>query len=200
MGRKLSENTVTGLTEDGKVFYKMNNNRVVLQEDFSKWGSTGGGRPKEWTEEKLMWAAGVLLEWFLSSPDNIWISDFEKETGIDTEFIFPYYPSVNEEAKSESFTELVKKCRTAQEENILKGAWDKPNRTGIAAFWLKNKRGWADKVEHHNTSDTAPFVLNLALLPGNGKTPIEIQPITPDLIDKAPQGLKEPSDTNETPE
>lgn len=206
----LSKNTTTGLTEDGKLMYYTTSNRSFTAEQLSEWGSLGG-RPR-WTEEMYIEAAGLLLSWFQESDDNIFISDFEKRYNINTDYIFPYYQEKHEECENPRFVEIIKKCKQAQEENILKGTWDKPGRTGIAAFWLKNKRGWRDQttVEVQNV---IPFALNFNLLEGQRKTPIQIeheeptavklqppQQVPDPLPDSAPKGNTAPNEAKETPE
>lgn len=122
------------------------------------------GRPIEYTPEIVNGYLDQYLTW-LTIDDNLFMTDFAKEFGIDNELFAdridkPDFPFIARKLK------IAHKIR---EEKIVKLAMQGKHRDAMSIFYLKNRFGYADKIEQSNTSNI-PIQLNINL-PQQGQAP-----------------------------
>lgn len=98
------------------------------------------GRPKEWTDEKIIQVGEEMVDWFNASPDNVFLVQFCAEKGIHTQRISEWTKQIP------SFSDAYNKCMLMQHAKLLQKGMDAKNPL-FSMFALKNHHGYADKKE-----------------------------------------------------
>jgi hypothetical protein len=149
------------------------------------------GRPREWTEERLVALGEGLIEWLNEADENIFLDEYLVKNDLYAELLSQQIDTSNE------FAQLIKKAKKIQESKIAKFAFSGKKNPVFGMFLLKCKHGYSEyntlTVSHLNASPVNVF-LNLPV----GKTPDSIQ--IP-FVEIPPELLPKPKDdTNETQE
>lgn len=170
----------------GKTIHKMNNNRSFTSEQLSKWGSTGG-RPLEWTDERLVALGNELLEWLSTEGEpgeNIFFNEFLVKKGLYKDMIGDLVD------RNKAFAEIIKVAKQIQEFKLAKGGLTGKHRDAMSIFLLKNYHQMADKVESQVTNNNTPVVIQLQL-PEVEPQPkqIEANEILPEALDVGFDGV-----------
>jgi hypothetical protein len=106
-----------------------------------------GGRPLEWTDERIQAEADALLEWMKDDISRLWFKDFAIERG--------HQPNLyGKLAKRHAgFRSSIKKAKAIQESRTFQGALRGELNTILAIFGLKNNHGWRDTQHTENKTD-----------------------------------------------
>ena len=115
------------------------------------------GRPRKWTEEKIMEVGEELWAWF-QVPENLFYNKFLAVRGLHPQRISEF------QSVSSAFAEIIKKCNALQEVKLMEAGMSKEaSRSQMFAIaCLNNKHGWAHKSESKSTNITTVRVEDLA--------------------------------------
>lgn len=136
------------------------------------------GRPRIWTEEKLVELGNKLIDWLIADDNNIHFYKFLHQYDLWEDMIAKY------SEEYEEFSRLIKQAKEIQEHRIVEKGLTGEHQQAMSIFWLKNRgRNWVDKVEHQGTF--LPVNINFGLL-GNTPQPdplsIPYSEVPPNLI------------------
>ena len=115
-----------------------------------------GGRPVEWTDERIQEEADALLEWFGGDPfgAKLWLRDFAIERGYPAENLSRWA------AGHDGFSQALKRAKDIQESRLVQAGLRSQLNPALVIFSLKNHHDWRDKseVEHGGELKTAGTV------------------------------------------
>lgn len=103
-------------------------------------GELPGGRPVEWTEERIDAEADALLEW-IKNKKNIWLKDFALERDYDASCLSRFAKN------NKRFAQAYKKAISNQESLIVKGGLSNSNNVTMSIFVLKCNHKWLEGNE-----------------------------------------------------
>src|SRR5437868_976301 len=114
------------------------------------------GRPREWTDDKIAALAEDLWQWYTEDETRLFYGTWLALRGLHTEHKARF------QRVSEVFRDTCKRIDKMQEERLCNAGIGAGKNPGMAIFVLKNKHGYADKVEtkvestntHAITADT----------------------------------------------
>lgn len=99
-----------------------------------------GGRPLEWTKERIDAEAEAFVEW-MQKPDSIYYKRFAFDRGYSVT-MFDKFMKI-----SERFHEVYKLAREWQEAKLCEGGLTSKYNPGFTKFVMGNTCGWYDKQQ-----------------------------------------------------
>jgi hypothetical protein len=99
-----------------------------------------GGRPIEWTEERIEVKTKALEKW-IANPENYFFTKYLVEQDLDAKQVERLCQ------KSARFCQTVEKAKKVQELRLVEMAVSKKGDGNFIKFVLQNKAGWRDKTE-----------------------------------------------------
>jgi len=109
-------------------------------------GCETGGRPLEYTQEKINAFADEFTEW-QKDPSNIWFKDFCIERDINPDLLVEW------SNKNDKFSGAYKLAKHRQESRLVNGGLLDSYNAGIVKFVLANAHGWSEKNEAKVSGD-----------------------------------------------
>lgn len=124
-----------------------------------------GGRPIEWTEERIEERTKALEKW-MANPENYFFTKFLVEQNLDAKQITRMCE------KSPRFCHTVEQAKRFQELRLVEMAVTKKGDGNFIKFVLQNKAGWRDKTEI--SGDAAnPLSVIMDRVALNNRSPID---------------------------
>jgi len=116
------------------------------------------GRPKKWTEEKIIAEGKALLKWYEADENRLWLKDFAIKRGYSPQRLSDW-------AKvSEEFLESLQLAKAIEESRLVNGALKNKFNPQFTFRALANVAGWRDSKD-----------LNVGGQPDN-----PLRPVSPD--------------------
>jgi hypothetical protein len=109
-------------------------------------GCETGGRPLEWTDEKVEAVADQLLEW-IKSPGNFWFKDFAMSIDLAVDNLARFAK------RNEKFRRAYKKAIAHQESVLFKSGFDNTKNPTMAIFALKCNHKWKEGEDTSGLED-----------------------------------------------
>lgn len=110
-------------------------------------------RPREWTAERIETLARELETWFLEDDTRMFYKGFYTPRRDLYPELISRLQSVNE-----TFRQTIKRLDGVQEARLLDYALKRKVDVAMAIFLLKNKHGYADKIEQKVKSENKHVV------------------------------------------
>jgi len=124
-----------------------------------------GGRPVEWTPDRIDKEAEALEKW-AQQPENYFITKFLFERKLDTAHIDRFSKT------SDRFRLALERAKKAQEFRLVEMAVTETGNPGFIKFVLQNKAGWKDRNEI--SGDAAnPLSVIMDRVALNNRSPID---------------------------
>lgn len=135
-----------------------------------------GGRPIEWTKERIDALADRLEEW-IADKHHYYIGSFLVQEKLDSNEL-ERFASIHPR-----FSRTLKNARQAQEDRLVSLALERKHDGNFTRFVLANRAGWRERTEIAGDPQ-APLVQLLASVDGKSKAIIEeAQVIQPEQIE-----------------
>ena len=109
-------------------------------------------RPREWTDAKIEALADDLWEWYNEDETRLFYASWLAKRGLHTEHKARF------QRVNDKFRDVCKKIDAMQEERLCQAGIGAGKNPGMAIFVLKNKHGYADKVEQRIESTSHQVV------------------------------------------
>lgn len=108
-----------------------------------------GGRPREWTDEKIEAEADAFEQW-MNKPSSIYFKKFALERGYDPCY-FAEWVTINKR-----FAQVFRKVKAWQEARLAEGGLTSEFNGGFTKFVMSNICQWQEKsiVEHKEIPPT----------------------------------------------
>ena len=99
------------------------------------------GRPKEWTNDRLLTLGARLIEWLNMSDDNLFFEDFLVQNDLYGDLLNRHLD------ESTEFRELIQKAKIIQEIKLNRLAIRSKIQPVYTMFFMKNHHGYTDRQE-----------------------------------------------------
>jgi len=103
-------------------------------------GCEKGGRPREWTDDRIEKEAEEFLKW-LQLPSSCWFEQFAIDRG------YPDYYLVEFSKRNKKFQSVYEYAKSWQKAKLVQGGLRSEYNSNICKLVLFNTVGWTDKQQ-----------------------------------------------------
>ena len=115
-------------------------------------GCEKGGRPPEWTDERIEAEADAFLEW-MKKPESCWYQEFCLERGYLPDYLHRWAK------KNEKFKRVYELSQIWQHARLVNGGLNNKYNASITKLVLANTVGWTDKQQVSGDAENPLSVL-----------------------------------------
>lgn len=134
-----------------------------------------GGRPEEWTKEKIDIETQALEDW-INDPTKFYLNGFATDRGYHSKHLEVFAQ------RHEGFRLTLARAREVQEQRIVEASLTKKFDGNFAKFVLANRAGWKERTEVSGDSSNPLALVLDKVAKQNQPEPIEAQIVEPESI------------------